>query len=318
MIKKISVLVLATFMISFVACKKDAEPPAPKIAVSELPASGATKSIENDDELKDVVADVLVDDQGLQTLINLTQEQFTSDSSRAASSTTAEDLTTEISNLISKYESQIYKFLSNEDKTLKIEEKLNYSKINIIDGFDLDDSSVSVNAKLSKNIDEENRKISISGSGSASANIELNAEIEEILQNLDEDISTKVKGIAAKATASASFKNLKYEQALLTTPSISGNFSSRIAGAVGFSVSGDVGGKVVISVDSSVSIDLAKIISDFTPSLDFNDEEIDLSEYATITCKLSIKAYDDEGNKTYEKSFDAIEQIEEFFESYEE
>ena len=53
MIKKISVLVLATFMISFVACKKDAEPPAPKIAVSELPASGATKSIENDDELKD-------------------------------------------------------------------------------------------------------------------------------------------------------------------------------------------------------------------------------------------------------------------------
>lgn len=159
MIKKISVLVLATFMISFVACKKDAEPPAPKIAVSELPASGATKSIENDDELKDVVADVLVDDQGLQTLINLTQEQFTSDSSRAASSTTAEDLTTEISNLISKYESQIYKFLSNEDKTLKIEEKLNYSKINIIDGFDLDDSSVSVNAKLSKNIDEENRKI---------------------------------------------------------------------------------------------------------------------------------------------------------------
>lgn len=155
-------------------------------------------------------------------------------------------------------------------------------------------------------------------SGSASANIELNAEIEEILQNLDEDISTKVKGIAAKATASASFKNLKYEQALLTTPSISGNFSSRIAGAVGFSVSGDVGGKVVISVDSSVSIDLAKIISDFTPSLDFNDEEIDLSEYATITCKLSIKAYDDEGNKTYEKSFDAIEQIEEFFESYEE
>ena len=324
MIKKISVLVLATFMISFVACKKDAEPPAPKIAVSELPDSGATKSIENDDELKKVVADVLVDDQGLQTLINLTQEQFTTDSSskfddifdlsRAASSTTAEDLTTEISNLISKYESQISNFLYSEDKTLKIEENLNYSKINIIDGFDLDDSSVSVNTKLSKNIDEENRKISISGSGSASANIELNAEIEEILQNLDEDISTKVKGIAAKATASASFKNLKYEQALLATPSISGNFSSRIAGAVGFSVSGDVGGKVVISVDSSVSIDLAKIISDFTPSLDFNDEEIDLSEYATITCKLSIKAYDDEGNQTYKKSFDAIEQIEEFFE----
>jgi hypothetical protein len=233
--------------------------------------------------------------------------------SRAASSTTAEDLTTEISNLISKYESQIYKFLSNEDKTLKIEEKLNYSKINIIDGFDLDDSSVSVNAKLSKNIDEENRKISISGSGSASANIELNAEIEEILQNLDEDISTKVKGIAAKATASASFKNLKYEQALLATPSISGNVSSRIAGAVGFSVSGDVGGKVVISLDSSVSIDMAKIISVLGSSLDFSDEESDLSEYATITCKLSIKAYDDEGNKTYEKSFDAIEQIEEFF-----
>lgn len=322
MIKKISVLVLATFMISFVACKKDAEPPAPKIAVSELPASGATKSIENDDDLKDVVADVLVDDQGLQTLINLTQEQFTPDSSikfddildlsRAASSTTAEDLTTEIANLISKYETQISKFLSNEDKTLKIEEKLNYSKINIIDGFDLDDSSVSVNAKLSKNIDEENRKISISGSGSASANIELNAEIEEILQNFDEDISTKVKGIAAKATASASLKNLKYEQVLLATPSISGKFSSRIAGAVGFSVSGDVGGKVVVSLDSSVSIDMAKIISNLGSSLDFNDE--DLSEYATITCKLSIKAYDDEGNKTYEKSFDAIEQIEDFFE----
>lgn len=326
MIKKISVLVLATFMISFVACKKDAEPPAPKIAVSELPASGATKSIENDDDLKDVVADVLVDDQGLQTLINLTQEQFTPDSSikfddildlsRAASSTTAEDLATEIANLILKYESQISKFLSlsNEDKTLKIEEKLNYSKINIIDGFDLDDSSVSVNAKLSKNIDEENRKISISGSGSASANIELNAEIEEILQNLDEDISTKVKGIAAKATASASLKNLKYEKALLANPSISGKFSSRIAGAVGFSVSGDVGGKVVVSLDSSVSIDLAKIISNLGSSLDFSDEGFDyLSEYATITCKLSIKAYDDEGNKTYEKSFDAIEQIEEFF-----
>lgn len=324
MIKKISVLVLATFMISFVACKKDAEPPAPKIAVSELPASGATKSIENDEELKKVVADVLVDDQGLQTLINLTQEQFTPDSSsnfddifdlsRAASSTTAEDLATEIANLISKYESQIYKFLSNEDKTLKIEENLNYSKINIIDGFDLDDSSVSVNAKLSKNVDKENKKLSISGSGSASANIELNAEIEEILQNLDEDISTKVKGIAAKATASASLKNLKYEQALLAKPSISGKFSSRIAGAVGFSVSGDVGGKVVVSLDSSVSIDMAKIISNLGSSLDFSDEEIDLSEYATITCKLSIKAYDDEGNKTYEKSFDAIEQIEEFFE----
>lgn len=322
MIKKISVLVLATFMISFVACKKDAEPPAPKIAVSELPASGATKSIENDDDLKDVVADVLVDDQGLQTLINLTQEQFTPDSSikfddildlsRAASSTTAEDLATEIANLISKYESQIYEFLSNEDKTLKIEEKLNYSKINIIDGFDLDDSSVSVNAKLSKNEDKKNKKLSISGSGSASANIELNAEIEEILQNHDEDISTKVKGIAAKATASASLKNLKYEQALLSKPSISGKFSSRIAGAVGFSVSGDVGGKVVVSLDSSVSIDMAKIISNLGSSLDFNDE--DLSEYATITCKLSIKAYDDEGNKTYEKSFDAIEQIEDFFE----
>lgn len=313
MIKKISVLVLATFMISFVACKKDAEPPAPKIAVSELPASGATKSIENDEELKEVVADVLFDDQGLQTLINLTQEQFTPfDLSRAASSTTAEDLTTEISNLISKYKSQIYKFLSNEDKTLKIEENLNYSKINIIGGFDLDDSSVSVNAKLSKNVDKENKKFSISGSGSASANIELNAEIEEILQNLDEDISTKVKGIAAKATASASLKNLKYEPALLANPSISGKFSSRIAGAVGFSVSGDVGGKVVVSLDSSVSIDMAKIISNLGSSLDFNDE--DLSEYATITCKLSIKAYDDEGNKTYEKSFDAIEQIEEFFE----
>lgn len=325
MIKKISVLVLATFMISFVACKKDAEPPAPKIAVSELPASGATKSIENDDELKKVVADVLVDDQGLQTLKNLTQEQFPPDSSikfddifdlsRAASSTTAEDLATEIANLISKYKSQIYEFLSNEDKTLKIEEKLNYSKINIIDGFDLDDSSVSVNAKLSKNEDKKNKKLSISGSGSASANIELNAEIEEILQNLDEDISTKVKGIAAKATASASLKNLKYEQALLSKPSISGKFSSRIAGAVGFSVSGDVGGKVVVSLDSSVSIDVAKIISVLGSSLDFSDEEFDdLSEYATITCKLSIKAYDDEGNKTYEKSFDAIEQIEEFFE----
>lgn len=315
MIKKISVLVLATFMISFVACKKDAEPPAPKIAVSELPASGATKSIENDDDLKEVVADVLVDDQGLQTLKNLTQEQFTPfDLSRAASSTTAEDLTTEISNLISKYKSQISKFLSlsNEDKTLKIEEKLNYSKINIIDGFDLDDSSVSVNAKLSKNVDKENKKFSISGSGSASANIELNAEIEEILQNLDEDISTKVKGIAAKATASASLKNLKYEPALLANPSISGKFFSRIAGAVGFSVSGDVGGKVVVSLDSSVSIDMAKIISNLGSSLDFSDEEID--EYATITCKLSIKAYDDEGNKTYEKSFDAIEQIEDFFE----
>ena len=315
MIKKISVLVLATFMISFVACKKDAEPPAPKIAVSELPASGATKSIENDDDLKEVVKDVLVDDQGLQTLKNLTQEQFTPDIfdlSRAASSTTTEDLATEIANLISKYKSQIYKFLSNEDKTLKIEEKLNYSKINIIDGFDLDDSSVSVNAKLSKNIDEENGKFSISGSGSASANIELNAEIEEILQNRDEDISTKVKGIAAKATASASLKNLKYEKAsLLANPSISGKFSSRIAGAVGFSVSGDVGGKVVVSLDSSVSIDMAKIISVLGSSLDFSDEEID--EYATITCKLSIKAYDDEGNKTYEKSFDAIEQIEEFF-----
>ena len=319
-------MVLATFMISFVACKKDAEPPAPKIAVSELPASGATKSIENDDDLKDVVADVLVDDQGLQTLKNLTQEQFTPDSpikfddildlSRAASSTTAEDLATEIANLILKYKSQISKFLSlsNEDKTLKIEEKLNYSKINIIDGFDLDDSSVSVNAKLSKNIDEENRKFSISGSGSASANIELNAEIEEILQNRDEDISTKVKGIAAKATASASLKNLKYEKALLAKPSISGKFSSRIAGAVGFSVSGDVGGKVVVSLDSSVSIDMAKIISNLGSSLDFSDEGFDyLSEYATITCKLSIKAYDDEGNKTYEKSFDAIEQIEEFF-----
>lgn len=325
MIKKISVLVLATFMISFVACKKDAEPPAPKIAVSELPASGATKSIENDDELKKVVADVLVDDQGLQTLKNLTQEQFPPDSSikfddifdlsRAASSTTAEDLATEIANLISKYKSQIYEFLSNEDKTLKIEEKLNYSKINIIDGFDLDDSSVSVNAKLSKNVDKENKKFSISGSGSASANIELNAEIEEILQNRDEDISTKVKGIAAKATASASLKNLKYEPALLAKPSISGKFSSRIAGAVGFSVSGDVGGKVVVSLDSSVSIDMAKIISVLGSSLDFSDEEFDdLSEYATITCKLSIKAYDDEGNKTYEKSFDAIEQIEEFFE----
>lgn len=176
----------------------------------------------------------------------------------------------------------------------------------------MDDSSVSVNAKLSKNEDKKNKKLSISGSGSASANIELNAEIEEILQNHDEDISTKVKGIAAKATASASLKNLKYEQALLSKPSISGKFSSRIAGAVGFSVSGDVGGKVVVSLDSSVSIDMAKIISNLGSSLDFNDE--DLSEYATITCKLSIKAYDDEGNKTYEKSFDAIEQIEDFFE----
>ena len=74
-----------------------------------------------------------------------------------------------------------------------------------------------------------------------------------------------------------------------------------------------VGGKVVVSLDSSVSIDMAKIISDLGSSLDFSDEESDLSEYATITCKLSIKAYDDEGNKTYEKSFDAIEQIEEFF-----
>ena len=65
MIKKISVLVLATFMISFVACKKDAEPPAPKIAVSELPASGATKSIQTVDELKEVVTDVLVDSRAL-------------------------------------------------------------------------------------------------------------------------------------------------------------------------------------------------------------------------------------------------------------
>ena len=85
-------MVLATFIFSFVACKKDAEPKqTPTVSVESLPDSEATNSIKSEDDLKTVVKTVF-QDEGLTTIgASLIPEEDNSDdmsSMRAAAPTT--------------------------------------------------------------------------------------------------------------------------------------------------------------------------------------------------------------------------------------
>ena len=159
MIKKISLLVLATFIFSFVACKKDAEPTqTPTVSVEELPPAEAEKSISTEEDLKSVVKTVFQDD-GLKAIgASLIPEEDDSDdmsSKRAAAPTTLDDVMDDINSLVKKYTTEFQNFLAIQEieQEIKIDEKIGeYSQIQVIDGLELKNTSLSVNLSAKNKI----------------------------------------------------------------------------------------------------------------------------------------------------------------------
>lgn len=341
MIKKISLLVLATFIFSFVACKKDAEPKqTPTVSVESLPDSEATNSIKSEDDLKTVVKTVFQDD-GLNAIgASLIPEGDDSDdmfSMRAAAPTTLEDVMDDITSLVNKYTTEFQNFLAiqeiEKENEIKIDEKIGeYSQIQIIDGLELKNTSLSVNLSAkNKIVATPLPTMQITGNGKAAMKFGLVLETDKALSYLEcEDIPTNVKCLSANFITDASLEQIKISS-LVTQEGFSedvdvdveGLLNTNFAGSVGCSISGNIGGKLILKTNCSVSVDANKVKELSNKLQNKNEEsEIDILEYIDSEFSLSFIAYDDEGTETYKKSFEKMEDFEKFmediFESFEE
>lgn len=329
MIKKISLLVLATFIFSFVACKKDTEPKqTPTVSVESLPDSEATNSIKSEDDLKTVVKTVF-QDAGLNAIgASLIPEEDDSDdmlSMRAAAPTTLEDVMSDINSLVQEYTTEFQNFLAIQEieKEIKIDEKIGeYSQIQIIDGLELKNTSLSVNLSAkNKIVATPLPTMQITGNGKAAMKFGLVLETDKALSYLEcEDIPTNVKGLSANFITDASLEQIKISS-LLTQEGFSedvdieGLLNTNFAGSVGCSISGDIGGKLILKTNCSVSVDADKVKELSNKLQNKNEEsEIDL-EYIDSEFSLSFIAYDDEGTETYKQQFTTLEEFEAFMNS---
>lgn len=332
MIKKISLLVLATFIFSFVACKKDAEPKqTPTVSVEELPPAEAKKSISTEEDLKSVVKTVFQDD-GLNAIgASLIPEEDDSDdmsSMRAAAPTTLEDVMNDIKSLVNKYTEDFNKFINpssagTTESTLKIDEKIgDYSQIQVIDGLELKNTSLSVNLSAkNKIVATPFPTMQITGNGKAAMKFGLVLETDKALSDLGcEDIPTNVKGLSANFIIDASLEQIKIsskvtQEGLSEDVDVEGLLNTNFAGSVGCSISGDIGGKLILKTNCSVSVDADKVKELSNKLQNKNEEsEIDL-EYIDSEFSLSFIAYDDEGTETYKQQFTTLEEFEAFMNS---
>lgn len=332
MIKKISLLVLATFIFSFVACKKDAEPKqTPTVSVEELPPAEAKKSISTEEDLKSVVKTVFQDD-GLNAIgASLIPEEDDSDdiySMRAAAPTTLDDVMNDINSLVNKYTTEFQNFLAiqeiEKENEIKIDEKIGeYSQIQVIDGLELKNTSLSVNLSAkNKIVVTPLPTMQITGNGKAAMKFGLVLETDKALSYLEcENIPTNVKGLSANFITDASLEQIKISS-LVTQEGFSGDvdveglLNTNFAGSVGCSISGDIGGKLILETNCSVSVDADKVKELSNKLQNANEEsEIDILEYIDSEFSLSFIAYDDEGTETYKKSFEKMEDFEAFMNS---
>lgn len=334
MIKKISLLVLATFIFSFVACNKDAEPTStqtPTVSVESLPDSEATNSIKSEDDLKTVVKTVFQDD-GLNAIgASLIPEEDDSDdmsSMRAAAPTTLDDVMTDINSLVNKYTTEFQNFLAiqeiEKENEIKIDEKIgDYSQIQVIDGLELKNTSLSVNLSAkNKIVTTPLPTMQITGNGKAAMKFGLVLETDKALSYLEcEDIPTNVKGLSANFITNASLEQIKISS-LITQEGFSGDvdveglLNTNFAGSVGCSISGEIGGKLILKTDCSVSVDADKVKELSNKLQNENEEsEIDILEYIDSEFSLSFIAYDDEGTETYKQQFTTLEEFEAFMNS---
>lgn len=335
MIKKISLLVLATFIFSFVACNKDAEPTStqtPTVSVESLPDSEATNSIKSEDDLKTVVKTVFQDD-GLNAIgASLIPEEDDSDdmsSMRAAAPTTLEDVMKDINSLVEEYTTEFKNFLAiqelEKENEIKIDEKIGeYSQIQVIDGLELKNTSLSVNLSAkNKIVATPLPTMQITGNGKAAMKFGLVLETDKALSYLEcEDIPTNVKGLSANFITDASLEQIKISS-LLTQEGLSedvdveGLLNTNFAGSVGCSISGEIGGKLILKTDCSVSVDADKV-KELSNKLQNKNEESEIDnilEYIDSEFSLSFIAYDDEGTETYKQQFTTLEEFEAFMNS---
>ena len=332
MIKKISLLVLATFIFSFVACKKDAEPKqTPTVSVESLPDSEATNSIKSEDDLKTVVKTVFQDD-GLNAIgASLIPEEDDSDdmsSMRAAAPTTLDDVMNDINSRVKKYTTEFQNFLAiqgiEKENEIKIDEKIGeYSQIQVIDGLELKNTSLSVNLSAkNKIVATPLPTMQITGNGKAAMKFGLVLETDKALSYLEcEDIPTNVKGLSANFITDASLEQIKISSSVTKEEfsedvDVEGLLNTNFAGSVGCSISGEIGGKLILKTDCSVSVDADKVKELSNKLQNKNEEsEIDNLEYIDSEFSLSFIAYDDEGTETYKKSFEKMEEFEAFMNS---
>lgn len=334
MIKKISLLVLATFIFSFVACKKDAEPKqTPTVSVESLPDSEATNSIKSEDDLKTVVKTVFQDD-GLNAIgASLIPEEDDSDdmsSMRAAAPTTLDDVMNDINSLVNKYTTEFQNFLAiqelEKENEIKIDEKIGeYSQIQVIDGLELKNTSLSVNLSAkNKIVATPLPTMQISGNGKAAMKFGLVLETDKALSYLEcENIPTNVKGLSANFITDASLEQIKISSLLTqegfsedVAVNVEGLLNTNFAGSVGCSISGEIGGKLILKTDCSVSVDADKVKELSNKLQNENEEsEKDILEYIDSEFSLSFIAYDDEGTETYKQQFTTLEDFEAFMNS---
>lgn len=333
MIKKISLLVLATFIFSFVACKKDAEPKqTPTVSVESLPDSEATNSIKSEDDLKTVVKTVFQDD-GLNAIgASLIPEEDDSDdmsSMRAAAPTTLDDVMNDINSRVKKYTTEFQNFLAiqgiEKENEIKIDEKIGeYSQIQVIDGLELKNTSLSVNLSAkNKIVATPLPTMQITGNGKAAMKFGLVLETDKALSYLEcENIPTNVKGLSANFITDASLEQIKisslvtqegFSEDVDVDVDVEGLLNTNFAGSVGCSISGDIGGKLILKTDCSVSVDADKVKELSNKLQNENEEsEIDILEYIDSEFSLSFIAYDDEGTETYKQQFTTLEEFEAF------
>ena len=332
MIKKISLLVLATFIFSFVACKKDAKPKqTPTVSVEELPPAEAKKSISTEEDLKSVVKTVF-QDEGLNTIgDSLIPEEDDSDamaSMRAAAPTTIEEIEKEIYSLVEKYTTEFQNFLAiqeiEKENEIKIDEKIGeYSQIQVIDGLELKNTSLSVNLSAkNKIVATPFLTRQITGNGKAAMKFGLVLETDKALSDLGcEDIPTNVKGLSANFITDASLEQIKIsskvtQEVFSEDVAVEGLLNTNFAGSVGCSISGEIGGKLILKTDCSVSVDADKVKELSNKLKNKNEEsEKDILEYIDSEFSLSFIAYDDEGTETYKQQFTTLEAFEAFMNS---
>lgn len=98
---------------------------------------------------------------------------------------------------------------------------------------------------------------------------------------------------------------------------VEGLLNTNFAGSVGCSISGDIGGKLILKTNCSVSVDADKV-KELSNKLQNENEESEIDnilEYIDSEFSLSFIAYDDEGTETYKQQFTTLEEFEAFMNS---
>jgi len=241
----------------------------------------------------------------------------------------------DITSLVNKYTTEFQNFLAiqgiEKENEIKIDEKIGeYSQIQVIDGLELKNTSLSVNLSAkNKIVATPLPTMQITGNGKAAMKFGLVLETDKALSYLEcENIPTNVKGLSANFITDASLEQIKIsslvtQEVFSEDVAVEGLLNTNFAGSVGCSISGDIGGKLILKTNCSVSVDADKVKELSNKLQNENEEsEIDILEYIDSEFSLSFIAYDDEGTETYKQQFTKLEDFEAFmediFESFEE